>query len=171
MINLHSIAEEAAVHVIQERILTDKLTAQLTDEAFSAILDFQTTSLTVCAALDPKIQLLIREVVPEGTGDVVIVPVLARDRKGTKNTRSRTPEDFRAFLETEAAYPVLLVCVVNSPKDSAYISKIVSETFRYCLTIILNTRECEDQRRLKAECQKLLLVARKLFSHLGEFVC
>ncbi|ERL92501.1 hypothetical protein D910_09814 [Dendroctonus ponderosae] len=169
MINLHSIAEEAAVHVIQERILADKLTAQLTDEAFSAILDYQTNSLTAGATLDPKIQLLIREVVPEGTGDVVIVPVLARDRKGTnKHSVQNAASHLRAFLETEAAYPVILVCIVNPTKDSGYISKIVSETFRYCLTIILNTRECEDQRRLKAECQKLLLVARKLFSHLGD---
>ncbi|KAH1014356.1 hypothetical protein HUJ04_003203 [Dendroctonus ponderosae] len=169
MINLHSIAEEAAVHVIQERILADKLTAQLTDEAFSAILDYQTNSLTASATLDPKIQLLIREVVPEGTGDVVIVPVLARDRKGTnKHSVQNAASHLRAFLETEAAYPVILVCIVNPTKDSGYISKIVSETFRYCLTIILNTRECEDQRRLKAECQKLLLVARKLFSHLGD---
>lgn len=66
---------------------------------------------------------------------------------------------------------VLLVCVVNPSKDSAYISKLVSETFRYSLTLFLNTRECENERRLKAECQNLLLVARKLFSRLGEFIC
>lgn len=60
------------------------------------------------------------------------------------------------------------MCFIGSPKESSYISKLVNETFRYCLTLLLNTRECEEERRLKQQCQNLLLVARKLFSHLGD---
>ncbi|KAJ8920746.1 hypothetical protein NQ315_004886, partial [Exocentrus adspersus] len=44
----------------------------------------------------------------------------------------------------------------------------VDEAFKYFLTLLLNTRECEEERRLKKQCQSLLSVARKLFSHLGD---
>lgn len=64
--------------------------------------------------------------------------------------------------------PVYLVCFVNPTKDNSYISKLVKETFKYCLMLLLNTRECEEERRLKHQCQTLLTVARKLFSHLGD---
>lgn len=64
--------------------------------------------------------------------------------------------------------PVYLVCFVGSSKNSSFVTKLVNETFRYCLTLLLNTRECEEERRLKQQCQSLLLVARKLFSHLGD---
>ncbi|CAH2016212.1 unnamed protein product [Acanthoscelides obtectus] len=64
--------------------------------------------------------------------------------------------------------PVYLICFLNSRKDTHYISSLVNETFRYCLAILLNTRECEEERRLKQQCQSLLTVARKLFSHLGD---
>lgn len=45
---------------------------------------------------------------------------------------------------------------------------MVHETLRYCLTLLLNTRQCEEEKRLKNQCQSLLSVARKLFSHLGD---
>ncbi|KAJ8962988.1 hypothetical protein NQ317_003802 [Molorchus minor] len=46
-------------------------------------------------------------------------------------------------------YPVYLVCFVNPSRDNVYISKLVNETFRYCLTLLLNTREREEETRLK----------------------
>ncbi|KAL1491353.1 hypothetical protein ABEB36_011962 [Hypothenemus hampei] len=152
LINLYTLSEEAVVQVIQERILPDNIRTVLSDEGFNSILQFQANSLSASASLDPKLQELIRKVVPGGTGEVIIVPVLAKERKS----------------ENQGFYPAYLICIVNPSKDSTYISKIVSETFKYCLTLFLNTRECEEERRLKAECQKLLLVARKLFSHLGD---
>lgn len=53
----------------------------LSEEALNNILDYQTKDLTITDGLDPKIIELIREFVPPGTGDVVIVPVLAREHK------------------------------------------------------------------------------------------
>lgn len=64
--------------------------------------------------------------------------------------------------------PVYLVCFVNSTKNNSFLSKLVDESFKYFLTLLLNTRECEEERRLKKQCQSLLSVARKLFSHLGD---
>ncbi|XP_066261822.1 cGMP-dependent 3',5'-cyclic phosphodiesterase-like isoform X2 [Euwallacea similis] len=152
IINLHSISEEATVQVIQEQILIEDLRVVLCEDIFNKILQFQTSTLTVSSALDPKIQFLIREIVPDGTEEVVIVPVLAGQQKD----------------EEASSYPVYLICVVTPSKDSTYISKLISETFRYCMPLFLSTRECENERRLKAECQNLLLVARKLFSRLGD---
>ncbi|CAG9771941.1 unnamed protein product [Ceutorhynchus assimilis] len=151
LISLHSIAEEAVVQVFHERILLDPLRVTLSDETLNALVNFQINHLTGSEQLDPKIQGLIKDVVPQGTGEVIVVPVLRQECK-----------------EKEVSYPVYLVCIVNPVRDSLYISKIVSETFNYCLTLFLNTRQSEDERRLKAECQSLLLVARKLFSHLGD---
>lgn len=53
----------------------------LSDEALDKILEHQTNNLNITDDLDPKIIELIREVVPTGTGEVVIVPVLAREHK------------------------------------------------------------------------------------------
>lgn len=40
--------------------------------------------------------------------------------------------------------------------------------FRFCLTVLLNTAEAEEEARQKRQCQTLLAVARKLFSHLDD---
>ncbi|XP_050310435.1 cGMP-dependent 3',5'-cyclic phosphodiesterase-like isoform X2 [Anthonomus grandis grandis] len=147
LINLHSISEEAVVQVIQERILLESAKVLLSEEALKSILDFQTNS-KANDTLDEKLQELIKDIVPEGMGELNIVPVITTEYKESQ--------------------PVFLVCLVNALKDPEYISKFVCESFRYCLPLFLNTRKSEEERRLKAECQKLLLVARKLFSHLGD---
>ncbi|KAF7283462.1 cGMP-dependent 3',5'-cyclic phosphodiesterase-like [Rhynchophorus ferrugineus] len=149
MINLHSVSEEAVVQVIQEKILDENIRKVLSEGTINNILTFQSNITKSCDQLDLKIQELVVEIVPEGTGEVIIVPVLAKEHR------------------EDDISPVYLVCIVTSSKDGIYISKVVSETFRYCLSLLLNTRQCEEERRLKTECQSLLLVARKLFSHLG----
>ncbi|XP_030758996.1 cGMP-dependent 3',5'-cyclic phosphodiesterase-like isoform X2 [Sitophilus oryzae] len=150
IINIHSISEEGVVQVIQERKLEENIRGILSESAINNILEIKPDN-EKSISLDPKIQQLIKDVVPDGSGEVVIVPIIAQEHKGN-----------------ETDFPVYLVCIVNTLKDSAYISKLVCETFKYCLTTLLNTRQCEEERRLKAECQNLLLVARKLFSHLGD---
>ncbi|CAH2016217.1 unnamed protein product [Acanthoscelides obtectus] len=55
-----------------------------------------------------------------------------------------------------------------SPKIRIPLLTPFFQIIRYCLAILLNTRECEEERRLKQQCQSLLTVARKLFSHLGD---
>lgn len=59
-----------------------------------------------------------------------------------------------------------LVCFINPKKDVNFIAKFVNETFRFCLTILLNTSASEEETRLKEQCQSLLAVARKLFNNL-----
>lgn len=60
-----------------------------------------------------------------------------------------------------------LVCVVNPQKDRDFLTKFVSETFRFCLAILINTMVSEEEMRLKEQCLSLLTVARKLFVNLG----
>lgn len=44
---------------------------------------------------------------------------------------------------------------------------MVRETFRFCLSIVINTSFGEEEHRLKNQCLSLLQIARKLFSSLG----
>lgn len=45
---------------------------------------------------------------------------------------------------------------------------MVNESFRFCLTVLLNTTTSEEETKTKKECQALLGVAKQLFSHLGD---
>lgn len=61
-----------------------------------------------------------------------------------------------------------LVCLINPQKDRDFLTKFVTETFRFSLAILLNTAAAEEEIRLKEQCLSLLAVARKLFSNLGD---
>ena len=61
----------------------------------------------------------------------------------------------------------IMVCLVNPKKDVPYVVRLVNETFRFCLSILLNTTTSEEEAKTKRECQMLLAVARRLFTHLG----
>lgn len=39
---------------------------------------------------------------------------------------------------------------------------------RYCLSLLLSTLRCQEETRLKLQCQDLLVVSKKLFTRLGE---
>lgn len=43
-------------------------------------------------------------------------------------------------------------------------------SIRYCIGTVLNTLACEGEMRLKLQCQNLLIIARKLVSHLGKCI-
>lgn len=63
---------------------------------------------------------------------------------------------------------MLLVCLVKSKAEANKAMKYVRETFRFCLPLLLNTWNCQEEQRIKVQCQSLLAVARRLFSHLGD---
>lgn len=74
--------------------------------------------------------------------------------------------------ETKTASTIIppvpyLVCLINPEKDRDFITKFVSETFRFCLSILINTLVCEEEMRLKEQCLSLLSVARKFFLNLA----
>ncbi|KAJ8951186.1 hypothetical protein NQ314_007726 [Rhamnusium bicolor] len=155
LINLLNVSEEAVVQVVLDKILESPVRTPLSEDTISDIVEYKDNSLKCAENLDPKIQGLIKEIVPEDSGEVMIIPILAKEHRGNLPNKS-------------IICPVYLVCLVNPSKNNSYVSKLVNETFKYCLTLLLNTRECEEERRLKQQCQSLLSVARKLFSHLGD---
>ncbi|KAG5889012.1 hypothetical protein JTB14_033941 [Gonioctena quinquepunctata] len=154
-INLLSISEEAFIQVVDEKILESNIRTSLLEDVISNIVEYKDDGLKCAENLDPKIQALIDEVIPKGSGELIIIPILSNERKAN-------------MPKKKIITPVYLICFINPSKDNSYITRLVNETFRYCITLLLNTRECEEERRLKQQCQSLLLVARKLFSHLGD---
>ncbi|XP_063983080.1 cGMP-dependent 3',5'-cyclic phosphodiesterase-like isoform X3 [Diachasmimorpha longicaudata] len=80
------------------------------------------------------------------------------------------------FLSVPIKHPVkqhiaLVVCIIDYPNDKDIeenCTKIIEECFRYCLGLLLSTLRCQEETRLKLQCQDLLIVSRKLFMHLGD---
>ncbi|XP_046417242.1 cGMP-dependent 3',5'-cyclic phosphodiesterase-like isoform X2 [Neodiprion virginianus] len=80
------------------------------------------------------------------------------------------------FLSIPIQHPVrhhiaLVVCLVNCEdrENAEYMcTKMVQECFKYCLGLLLSTLRCQEETRLKLQCQDLLAVSRKLFTHLGD---
>lgn len=61
----------------------------------------------------------------------------------------------------------VLICVINTKCEVQKISKLVRETFRFCLPLVLNTAYGEEENRLKNQYLSLLQIAKTLFSYLG----
>ncbi|KAJ8954395.1 hypothetical protein NQ318_011068 [Aromia moschata] len=129
MINLLNVSEEALVQAITGKILEPIIRTQLSEDTINNLVKYKDNCFICPEVMDPKIQGLIHEIVPEDSGEVVVVPILATER------RANVPNTPKSGI-----FPVYLVCFVNPSRDSIFISKLVNETFRYCLTLLLNTR-------------------------------
>nr|XP_033320806.1 cGMP-dependent 3',5'-cyclic phosphodiesterase-like [Megalopta genalis] len=68
-------------------------------------------------------------------------------------------------------YTAVVVSLIDDNNDRTTDKhvEIVQECFRFCLGFLLNSFTCYEEVRQKKQCQKLLAISRKLFSHLGEF--
>ncbi|XP_078052695.1 cGMP-dependent 3',5'-cyclic phosphodiesterase isoform X2 [Augochlora pura] len=68
-------------------------------------------------------------------------------------------------------YAAVVVSLIDNSNDKTTDKRveIVQECFRFCLGFLLNSFTCYEEVRQKKQCQKLLAISRKLFSHLGEF--
>ncbi|XP_076626092.1 cGMP-dependent 3',5'-cyclic phosphodiesterase [Colletes latitarsis] len=82
-----------------------------------------------------------------------------------------------SFLTIPIQHPkqshiALIVSLINDDNIDRTVhncTEIVQECFRFCLGFLLNSFTCYEETRLKHQCQKLLAVSRKLFTHLGDF--
>merc|ERR1719233_1221292 len=75
------------------------------------------------------------------------------------------------YCKRKAEEPVLLVCLVNKRTGDTFDKedeKVVKECFQACIGIFLTTFTLEEELNLKAQMQKLLTVAKNLFTHLGD---
>ncbi|XP_043259478.1 cGMP-dependent 3',5'-cyclic phosphodiesterase-like isoform X2 [Colletes gigas] len=83
----------------------------------------------------------------------------------------------KSFLTIPIQHPkqshiALIVSLINDDNINRTVHnciEIVQECFRFCLGFLLNSFTCYEETRLKHQCQKLLAVSRKLFTHLGDF--
>ncbi|XP_029050390.2 cGMP-dependent 3',5'-cyclic phosphodiesterase-like isoform X2 [Osmia bicornis bicornis] len=71
--------------------------------------------------------------------------------------------------QNHVALVVSLVDDNNQNEITQECAEVVQECFRFCLGFLLNSLICYEETRLKQQCQKLLAVSRKLFTHLGDF--
>ncbi|XP_012140531.1 cGMP-dependent 3',5'-cyclic phosphodiesterase isoform X2 [Megachile rotundata] len=71
--------------------------------------------------------------------------------------------------QNHVALVVSLIDENNQKEITCKCTEAVQECFRFCLGFLLNSLTCHEETRLKHQCQNLLAVSRKLFTHLGDF--
>lgn len=82
LINLRNVSEEAVVQVISDKILETPVRVSLSEDCISNIVVWKDNTVKCSENMDPKIQTLIEEIVSPGSGELVIVPILAKQRTG-----------------------------------------------------------------------------------------
>lgn len=75
-------SEEAVVQVVSDKILDSNIRTSLSEDCITNIVVYKDNTVKCSETLDPKIQALIEEIVPSGSGELVIVPILAKERTG-----------------------------------------------------------------------------------------
>lgn len=154
IITLVAISEEAVVQVIGQNVLEMEFRTSIQGQVFMEAVSTKCSITKNMADFDLALQNILKQVFTTEENksyEVVTVPVFSKLKKG---------KDLPPLP--------LLVCVVNSPKSQEFITKVITEMYRFCLPVITNTSKLEEEARIKKQCQSLLHVARKLFSHLGD---
>ncbi|CAK9804566.1 cGMP-dependent 3',5'-cyclic phosphodiesterase [Anthophora plagiata] len=141
-------SEEMVIHVIGENILDRELRFPMSNNVLYKTVQNKKPTITDTTMLDEE---LLRHLQP-------ICPMS------------------NSFLTVPIQHPkhdhiALLVSLVDndSKNEAARKCAIVEECFRFCLGFLLNSLTCYEETRLKRQCQNLLAVSRKLFTHLGDF--
>lgn len=142
--------EEAVVQVIGEKVLVKEMRFPVTNNCLHAVMQRRTSLSADACDLDPDLHASLRYVINPLPEQFLVVPVW------------HPSEDSICIV-------ACLVDYAQYENSEEYCSHIVSECFRYCIGTVLNTLAYEGEMRLKVQCQNLLIIARKLVSHLGEF--
>ncbi|XP_017893026.1 cGMP-dependent 3',5'-cyclic phosphodiesterase-like isoform X2 [Ceratina calcarata] len=141
-------SEEMVIHVIGEKILDRELRFPVSNNVLYKPVQTKKPTATDIAKLDEE---LLRHLEPmcSITNTFLTIPI----------------------QHPKHNYVVLLVSLFdNDPnKEGTCKCAIVQECFRFCLGFLLNSFIGYEETRLKLQCQNLLAISRKLFSHLGEF--
>lgn len=80
-INLFDVSDEAMIQVVQDKILDVPLRSSLAEDTIPNIVEYKDETLKCAEDLDPKIQSLINEIVAEDSGELILVPILAKERR------------------------------------------------------------------------------------------
>ncbi|XP_023245364.1 cGMP-dependent 3',5'-cyclic phosphodiesterase-like isoform X3 [Copidosoma floridanum] len=146
--------EEMVIQVVGEKILEQELRfpvshSLITSEGLQkAVLSGESCRQRV-ADLDPDLVATLRQVVSPLPEVYLCLPV-------------------QHPIKRQVALVVCLVGFVDEASAELVCTKIVQECFRYCLSLLLSTLRCQEETRLKLQCQDLLDVSKKLFTRLGD---
>ncbi|CAK9809660.1 cGMP-dependent 3',5'-cyclic phosphodiesterase [Anthophora quadrimaculata] len=141
-------SEEMVIHVIGEKILDRELRFPMSNNVLYKTVQNKEPTITDTTMLDEE---LLRH----------LQPICSMSN---------------SFLTVPIQHPkhdhiALLVSLVDNDSENEAARKcaIIEECFRFCLGFLLNSLTCYEETRLKRQCQNLLAVSRKLFTHLGDF--
>ncbi|EFN85732.1 cGMP-dependent 3',5'-cyclic phosphodiesterase isoform X2 [Harpegnathos saltator] len=150
-------SEEMVIYVIGEEILDRQLRFPIKNNVLYEAVTSMTTLVTSVEKLDQDLLRYINRIANTSSSclSLLTIPI----QHPFKN------------------YTALLVCLVNRMNCTEYMDgdesdhaciEIVQECFRFCLGYILSSLRYFEEIREKQQCQNLLAVSRKLYTHLGD---
>ena len=142
-------SEEMVIHVIGEKILDRELRFPVSNDILYKTIQNKKPTTADITMLDEE---LLRHLQP-------ICPM----------SKSFLTIPIQHPKQNHVALVVSLVDDNNQNEITQECAEVVQECFRFCLGFLLNSLICYEETRLKQQCQKLLAVSRKLFTHLGDF--
>ncbi|XP_046141540.1 cGMP-dependent 3',5'-cyclic phosphodiesterase-like isoform X1 [Osmia bicornis bicornis] len=142
-------SEEMVIHVIGEKILDRELRFPVSNNILYKTIQNKKPTTADITMLDEE---LLRHLQP-------ICPM----------SKSFLTIPIQHPKQNHVALVVSLVDDNNQNEITQECAEVVQECFRFCLGFLLNSLICYEETRLKQQCQKLLAVSRKLFTHLGDF--
>ncbi|KAF5286811.1 hypothetical protein FQR65_LT12432 [Abscondita terminalis] len=146
-----NVSREIVVQVIGQHVLLLKYRAPLST-ALSDIIEKGECQLHSASEFDERLQCILRNTLhmKRSQMEFITIPVFSK-------------------LKLRDSYTVpILVSVINSKRSEDFVTKVVRETFRFCLPILINTGKLEEEAKIRAQCQSLLHVARRLFCHIQD---
>ncbi|CAB0028004.1 unnamed protein product [Trichogramma brassicae] len=139
------------IHVLGETILQQELRFPITSQGLQRAVQNGESSKQMVLELNRDLVEKLREMVSPLPEVYLCVPV-------------------QHPIKQQVALVVCLVGVIDDAETSAVLvcTKIVQECFRYCLSLLLSTLKCQEETKLRLQCQDLLVVSKRLFTRLGD---
>ncbi|XP_011498847.1 PREDICTED: cGMP-dependent 3',5'-cyclic phosphodiesterase-like [Ceratosolen solmsi marchali] len=142
--------EEMVIHVVGEKILEQELRFPIRSDGLQRAMASGQSRRERVADLGPDLLATLGLVVSPLPDAYLCVPV-------------------QHPIKHQVALVVYLVGFADEAASAELVcTKIVQECFRYCLSLLLSTLRCQEETRLKLQCQDLLVVSKKLFTRLGD---
>lgn len=156
MIHILRVSGQGRVKMLTDRVLDNEVIHPLSMREVNSLIKWNGENYYCAPNLSPEVHKIARKVLGRKGDPMNVVPILCRCR--------------RERDETLKIYgnPVALVCLINCEKLDTFVLRIVQELFRYCTTTLLNTIECEEERRLKRNCFLLLEGCKHLFFNIHD---
>lgn len=143
-------SQEMVVHAMGEEILDRELRFPISNNVLYEAVTNKAPLATNVAYLDEELVRYINGVTNTKANSLLTIPIQHPYKHCTS----------------------LLVCLVDY-KDEEEARHACTETvencFRFCLGYLLNSLRCNEEARVRQQCQDLLAVSRKLLTHLGDF--